>query len=95
MKNANTLSRLFAIATLAGTVALGACSHSGGDAASVDDGTIAVALTLPPAVSIATVDYTITGPAGFTKTGSIDVSHSATLSAVISPYPLAPASRCR
>jgi phospholipase C len=39
-------------------------------------------------VTIDTVNYTITGPHGYSKTGSIDVSHSTTISAVIGGIPV-------
>ena len=49
-------------------------------------GDISFALTLAPGCR-SPVAYTITGPNAITKSGSIDVSHSATVSAVISGLP--------
>lgn len=50
-------------------------------------GSIALALQVAPGVSIGSVSYAITGPKGFTRNGSIDVSASGTLSATISGLP--------
>ena len=47
----------------------------------------AVALALGAGLSVASVAYAITGPNRFTKSGSIDVSHSAQLSAIVSGLP--------
>jgi hypothetical protein len=50
-------------------------------------GDVAMHLDLGMGITIKTASYNITGPNGFTKSGSIDVSHSATLSAIISGLP--------
>jgi phospholipase C len=50
-------------------------------------GSVGVDLVIGAGVSINTVNYTITGPAGFSRTGSIDVTNSATVSAIISGIP--------
>ena len=50
-------------------------------------GSATIALQLAGGLTINTVTYSITGPAGFTKSGSIDVSHSTTVSTVIGGLP--------
>ena len=51
------------------------------------DRQVSIGLQVGVGVTLNTVTYTITGPAGFSRTGSIDVSHSSTVSAVISGIP--------
>jgi len=63
-----------------------ACTPTGANQTG-DVGAASFDLQLAPNVAIDSVSYTITGPAGFTKTGTIDVSHSATVSATISGLP--------
>ncbi|HVR64537.1 MAG TPA: metallophosphoesterase [Polyangia bacterium] len=83
------------ISALVGTVmaAVAACSPAdpGSPTGAADPtanvGSIKAALDLGPGLSIATVTYTIVGPGGFSRTGAIDVSHSTTLSALISGIP--------
>jgi 5'-nucleotidase len=63
-----------------------ACAPTGaGETA--DLGAATFDLQLAPDVTINSVSYTITGPNGFTKTGSIDVSQSNTVSATIGGLP--------
>ncbi len=50
-------------------------------------GSVGVDLVIGAGVSINTINYTITGPAGFSRTGSIDVTNSSTVSAIISGLP--------
>ena len=67
-----------------------ACSPRGtGSAAVQTDGTgsATIALQIAGGLTINTVTYSITGPAGFTTSGSIDVSHSTTVSTVIGGLP--------
>jgi len=52
-----------------------------------DVGTVGVALQLAPGVTVNSASYSISGPGGFTKTGTIDVSHSSTISATIPGLP--------
>ena len=52
-----------------------------------DTGTVGLELQVGPGLTVNTVAYTITGPAGFSQTGSIDVSHSTTLVATIGGLP--------
>ena len=90
MNNRKIPLSVFALATLAGVALVGACSSTPADGGNVggQDGTVSLGLVLPPAVSISAFNYSISGPAGFSKTGTIDVSSSTTLSAVISPLPV-------
>ncbi|HSY38117.1 MAG TPA: lamin tail domain-containing protein, partial [Polyangia bacterium] len=46
-----------------------------------------IALQLAPGISLNSVAYAISGPAGFTRSGSVDVSQSATVSATIGGLP--------
>src|SRR5258707_9665461 len=52
-------------------------------------GSVNLALQLGDGRTINSASFTITGPNGFTRSGSIDVSHSATLSALIGGIPAA------
>jgi hypothetical protein len=83
---------------LAAAAALAACAIAAGIGCSgvpVDTGegtvgatgSIGLQLTPGPGVVIDIVSYTMTGPNGFTRAGSIDVSNSATLSAQIGGLP--------
>src|SRR5690349_11117659 len=80
------------LALSAATVAMPACSSDKGgvsdeQGAKGASGKLDLALTLADGTTIDSVDYTITGPGSFTKTGSIDVANSTTVSALISPIP--------
>lgn len=75
-------------------VALGAAlalldaACDGGAARTADDpGTVRMALDVAPGTTIAAVSYQIDGPGAFQKHGTIDVSQSSTVSAVIGPLP--------
>jgi phospholipase C len=54
---------------------------------SADVGDVAMELQLATGVSLNTVSYTLTGPGGFSRTGTLDVSHSNTVSGVLSGLP--------
>jgi len=78
---------------LAGAVAgawVGGCSSEDSNDSRATAGTGEVGLTLLVASgeTLNTVSYTITGPNGFSRMGAIDVSNSATISAVISGIPV-------
>jgi hypothetical protein len=77
----NTKARLLLSVFLAG----GACSFAGcgTDASDENIGEARLAVIVQGGIVVNTVSYTVTGP-GVSKTGSIDVSHSATISSVIS-----------
>lgn len=75
-----------------GYASLAGCGKSGGGPGQgtqqVDaTGGISFALQVAPGLTINAASYTITGPATFTKTGSIDVSASTKLSATIAGLP--------
>jgi len=50
-------------------------------------GAVAMALDVAPGIALDTVSYSVSGPLSFMKSGSLDVSHSATISANLSPLP--------
>src|SRR5450432_2330888 len=50
-------------------------------------GDVSFALTLVPGVTLPSATYTITGPGGFSRTGTINLTSSSTLSALISGLP--------
>ncbi|HEY7376253.1 MAG TPA: hypothetical protein VIF57_29090, partial [Polyangia bacterium] len=52
-----------------------------------DVGQVTFDLQVGFGVTLNSVGYAITGPAGFNRTGTIDVSHSSTVSAVITGLP--------
>jgi acid phosphatase len=58
-----------------------------GSASTESVGSIGVALTLTGGATLNSVSYQIMGPNSFSKNGSIDLSHSSTLAAVISGLP--------
>jgi hypothetical protein len=60
----------------------GCTSHHDGDL-----GSVGIALELAPGISLTTLSYTIGGPAGFARSGSIDVSQSTIVSATIGGLP--------
>jgi hypothetical protein len=51
------------------------------------EGSVGIALQLAPGISLNSVSYAISGPAGFARSGSIDVSHSGTVSATLGGLP--------
>ncbi|HVT07067.1 MAG TPA: hypothetical protein VHO67_06400, partial [Polyangia bacterium] len=79
MKNASLfrLAILFSVTTLA-------CK---GTTRPDDAGSVAVALQLANGFVLNSVAYSITGPAAFLKTGSVDVSASTMISATVSSIP--------
>jgi phospholipase C len=83
------LGLFLAAAALGGAAWMNGCSTPPTDQAGVsgDVGDVAVALTLLPGLSLNTASYSISGPNGFTKSGTLDVSHSATVSGIISGLP--------
>ena len=76
-----------------GFTSLTACSPRGeDDRPAADDrdttGSASFALRLADGRTIQTVSYTITGPKGFVKTGTVDVSGSTKLAATIGGLPV-------
>ena len=87
---------LFACTAVAvfGALTTPACSsdHAGlqpasGNSDAENSGSIGLALQLASGKTVSSVSYTITGPNSFSKTGTIDVSVSQTISAVIGNIP--------
>jgi hypothetical protein len=80
---------VFLIVTcLAGGLLAAGCTstpNGGGSTGTTEGGSVQVALQIGGA-TVNTVSYTITGPAAFTQNGTIDVSHSNTISALLGPF---------
>jgi hypothetical protein len=72
-------------------VTLAACSNAGskgaGGEADADLGSARMTLQLGAGETLDSVAYTITGPGGYAKTGTADVSHSTTVSFVVGAIP--------
>jgi 5'-nucleotidase len=71
-------------------LAAAACSsgsHQPGEQASERAGDVALDLQLAPGATLTSVRYTIVGPSAFSKTGSLDVSNSLTISGAIGGIP--------
>jgi uncharacterized protein YjiK len=83
------LSRAFIVVALGTVATLGAgCSRDSGSASSRSDvGEIGLALQLAPGTTLNSVSYTITGPNSFSLAGTVDVSHSTSLSFVVGNIP--------
>jgi hypothetical protein len=84
-------SRFFYCALACLATAATACSDHGAASEQATEGTngkLDVALDIAPGVTLSTVNYSITGPGSFTKTGSFDVTNSTTISATIGPIPV-------
>jgi len=86
MASDRTLSSIALAMALAAATTLGACSQTDNRAPADSNGSITLALQAGNA-TISSVSYSISGPASFAKTGTIDVSNSTTLAAVIGPLP--------
>jgi hypothetical protein len=81
-------SFVFPIVTiLAGGLLAAGCTSggSGSTAGNQAGGSVEIALVAGGA-TLTTINYTITGPASFTQSGTIDVSHSNTISALLGPF---------
>jgi 5'-nucleotidase len=79
-------ARNILVALALASLTYGACAP-GGAGESADLGAATFDLQLAQDLTINSVSYTITGPNVFTKMGSIDVSHSATVTATIGGLP--------
>src|SRR5450432_4509333 len=85
---ATRLSRAFIMVALGTFATLSSgCSTDTGSASKSNVGTIGLALQLASGTSLNSLSYTITGPSSFSRTGTIDTSHSATVTAVIGGLP--------
>ncbi|HTQ06649.1 MAG TPA: hypothetical protein VMI54_22490 [Polyangiaceae bacterium] len=72
---------------LASGCSQGPTSQNVGTGTNGDTGTINVALSAAPGVTLDAVGYVITGPSSFSKSGSLDVSHAGTISATLGGLP--------
>ncbi|HXU04444.1 MAG TPA: lamin tail domain-containing protein, partial [Polyangia bacterium] len=79
------LGILFVLSTLA-AVAAGACVRQPGPVAD-DAGMVVANLQLSPTAVLNSASFSITGPNAFARAGSIDVSHSQTISLTVSGIP--------
>jgi hypothetical protein len=77
-------------AVAAGPGCNGNVASSGSRPGDMAVGSVGLALSLAPGMTILSASYAISNPNGFSKTGTIDVSQSSTLSAVIGPLPAGP-----
>jgi hypothetical protein len=90
MKNGTAI--FMAALLIGGSGALTGCGRdSGSDVQNI--GQVEVALVLPGGAVLNTVSYAVTGPGGFSRMATFDVSHSATISGILSlptggPYTL-------
>jgi len=85
---AASLSARIAAVALTGAVAVFAAGCGQGESASDGDtGAVGLALVVAPGVILDEATYVITGPLSFTKSGAIDVSESARISALIPGLP--------
>jgi phospholipase C len=71
----------------ASALALDGCNRPPTPSSNDDQSTGSAALQLGPGLTLDTVSYTITGPGGFTRSGTLDVSHSTSISGTISGLP--------
>jgi hypothetical protein len=86
-----TLNLGVALVLAAAAAAATGCGGEGPStpgAATGDVGSVGVALSIGDGETLQSVTYTITGPNGFSKTGTIDVSNASTLSALIGGLPV-------
>src|SRR5262245_66675096 len=67
-------------------LATGACMGPPG-APREDTGTLSASLQLTPSTSLNTANYAISGPNAFSRSGSVDVSHSQTISFTVGGIP--------
>ncbi len=81
----------FALLAAGAGTALSSCapSQSTGNAAREDLGSVGLALSLAPGVTVSSASYTISNPDGFSQTSTVDVSHSTTLAFVVGGLPAA------
>ena len=83
-----TILRTIMLGGLLASAWIGGCATDPADSAQPENtGQIGIDLQLAPGLTLDAVSYTITGPSGFSRTGSIDVTNSTTISAIISGIP--------
>ena len=81
--NKSCLRSTLALLTLVAASALGGCSDASKPSANV--GGVQVDLALGGGENINTASYSITGPAGFMKSGMFDISNSTALTVAMFP----------
>src|ERR1044071_9500331 len=83
-----TIFRAILLGMLSASAALAGCATDPGDSAQPETmGEIGLEVKLAPGLTLDSVSYTITGPIGFSRTGSIHVGSSTTVSAIVSRIP--------
>jgi phospholipase C len=83
-----TIFRAILLGMLSASAALAGCATDPGDSAQPETmGEIGLEVKLAPGLTLDSVSYTITGPIGFSRTGSINVGSSTTVSAIVSRIP--------
>src|SRR3954463_5265284 len=86
-----TIGTLLTLAIAAAALGAGGCSQGSppgpGATANDDSGTVVASLQLAPGVTVNAASYMIAGPGGCTKTGTINVANSSTLTATIPGLP--------
>jgi acid phosphatase len=82
-----TILRTILLGGLAGVSIAGCATEAIESAQPENTGQVGLDLQLAPGLQLTTVTYTITGPSGFSRMGTIDVTHSSTVSAIISGIP--------
>lgn len=83
MTNKNS-AFLMAVLLFGGAPSVSGCGHEKAGDAEVGEGRLA--LVLGGGAVLDAVSYTVTGPGGFSRAGSLDVSHSSTIAALL-PLP--------
>ena len=78
-------SALFVLGSVAALTA--GCSSDAGIPSNPSQGSIGLSLQLASGATLSSVSYTIVGPNGFARAGSIDTSHSAVIASTIGGIP--------
>src|SRR5262245_23596183 len=84
-RNLSVLGIAALLAGASGFVACGGAPKRGTPL--LEGGDVSLALQVAPGTSLDTASYTVTGPAGFSRTGTINLANSATLSATVGGVP--------
>lgn len=82
-----TYPRTIVLIALAAGAWVSGCATDPIESAQPDTGQVAFDLQVAPGITLDTIEYTITGPLGFSRKGTIDVGHSSTVSAIIAGLP--------
>src|SRR4051812_3496915 len=87
VRAASRSARIAALALMSAAAVLAPGCGQAGSASDGDTGAVGLALVVAPGVVLDEATYVITGPLSFTKSGAIDVSESARISALIPGLP--------